>query len=281
MFVYTEEEISATGDKIILSSGSGLSDTEVWLKGVDEEYDAAGNAAEYLTPGMPVEWEAEPGEWYKVGINMQNDTDEDIVVYVDVENVEVRISEQQAQGETNGDQTLLEAMGTFIFEGVEYTWPMSYDVVVEQGWEVTDFLYEILADEDAYTGYLGLENERYPGVQMNIYLGGDDVFGSVEELEQAFEDNGIWGLSIDVTEAAGAYPELSFQGVTFGSSLDDIKNAFGTNYSPSYQEGYATYHYSVTHYLYHSSSLYFKVADDAVVTIYANYDSVYPTGRSK
>ena len=33
----------------------------------------------------------EKGAWFKIGIAMQNPTDEDITVYVNVEGVEVRI----------------------------------------------------------------------------------------------------------------------------------------------------------------------------------------------
>ena len=40
---------------------------------------------------MPVEMSVEKGAWFKVGISMQNDTDTDKIVYVEVENVEVRI----------------------------------------------------------------------------------------------------------------------------------------------------------------------------------------------
>ena len=45
----------------------------------------------YLTPGMPVEMDVEKGAWFKIGISMNNDTDEDITFYVEVEGVEVRI----------------------------------------------------------------------------------------------------------------------------------------------------------------------------------------------
>lgn len=48
--------------------------------------------ATYLTPGMPVEFDVAKGEWFKVGVSMQNDTDTDIIVYVKVEGVEVRIA---------------------------------------------------------------------------------------------------------------------------------------------------------------------------------------------
>ena len=50
-----------------------------------------GDEATYLTPGMPVEFDAVKGEWFKIGVSMQNDTDTDITVYVVVEDVEVRI----------------------------------------------------------------------------------------------------------------------------------------------------------------------------------------------
>ena len=89
-FVYSDEEISATGKKITISSGEGLGDTEVLLSPVNENVET-GYVATYLTPGMPVEFDAIHGEWFKIGISMQNDTDTDKIVYVEVEGVEVRI----------------------------------------------------------------------------------------------------------------------------------------------------------------------------------------------
>ena len=89
-FVYSDEEILATGKKITISSGEGLGDTEVILLPVNENVET-GYVAEYLTPGMPVEFDAVQGEWFKIGVSMQNDTDTDKFVYVEVEGVEVRI----------------------------------------------------------------------------------------------------------------------------------------------------------------------------------------------
>ena len=89
-FVYSDEEISATGNKITIRSGDGLSDTEVMLSPVNENVET-GYVATYLTPGMPVEFDGVKGEWFKIGISMQNDTDTDKTVYVEVEGVEVRI----------------------------------------------------------------------------------------------------------------------------------------------------------------------------------------------
>ena len=90
-FVYSDEEISTIKNSIKIWSGDGLGDTEVLLSPVNEPTET-GYTATYLTHGMPVEFDAEEDTWFKVGVNMQNPTDEDIVVYVEVENVEVRIS---------------------------------------------------------------------------------------------------------------------------------------------------------------------------------------------
>ena len=91
--VYSDEEISPTGNTITVSSGEGLGDTEVVLKPIEVKEENAYDEPTYLTPGMPVEMDVEKGAWFKVGVNIQNPTDADIVVYVEVENVEVRISD--------------------------------------------------------------------------------------------------------------------------------------------------------------------------------------------
>ena len=89
-FVYSDEEISATGKTIIISSGEGLGDTEVLLSPVNENVET-GYVATYLTPGMPVEFDAVKDEWFRIGVSVQNDSDTDKTVYVELKGVEVRI----------------------------------------------------------------------------------------------------------------------------------------------------------------------------------------------
>lgn len=89
-FVYSDEEISPTGNQITISSGDGLGDTEVVLKAIEVKEENAYEPT-YLTPGMPVKMDVEKGAWFKVGISMQNETDADRTVYVQVKDVEVRI----------------------------------------------------------------------------------------------------------------------------------------------------------------------------------------------
>ena len=88
--IYSVEEISPTGNKITISSGEGLGDTEVVLKPIEVKEEKTYEPT-YLTPGMPVEMDAEKGAWFKIGVSMQNPTDTDRIVYVEVEGVEVRI----------------------------------------------------------------------------------------------------------------------------------------------------------------------------------------------
>ena len=92
-FVYTDEEVSTVRNSIKIWSGDGLGDTEVLLFPVNKTAET-GYTATYLTHGMPVEFDAEKDTWFRIGVNMQNSTNEDIIVYVEVENVEVRIVDE-------------------------------------------------------------------------------------------------------------------------------------------------------------------------------------------
>ena len=92
-FVYSHEEVSTIKNSIKIWSGDGLGDTEVLLFPVNKTAET-GYTATYLTHGMPVEFDAEKDTWFKIGVNMQNPTNEDIIVYVEVENVEVRIVDE-------------------------------------------------------------------------------------------------------------------------------------------------------------------------------------------
>lgn len=179
--------------------------------------------------------------------------------------------------ETAGEDALTsEDVKTFTFEGTEYTFPLSYDVLTEQGWTVSETSDEIFfipsdPDEPVEANVLFMENEQYPNVEMNIYS--KSFLGSVDELVNDFETNRIWSISIgpedDEIEVAN-YPELSIQGITFGSSSEDIINTFGAEYSSLESEG-ELYMYPAWLPTENSSSLHFQVKDDAVYSIYIHY----------
>lgn len=89
-FVFSDEEISPTGDTITISAGKGMTDTEVLLQTVDELL-TPGYVATCLTPGTPVEFDTVKGVWLRVGIAVQNPTDTDITVCVEVKGADIRI----------------------------------------------------------------------------------------------------------------------------------------------------------------------------------------------
>lgn len=88
-FVYSESEISPDGDSITLSCGKGLGDTEVILKPVNES--EGSYLPVYLTQGAPAKVDTIKGEWFQVGVSVQNPTSEAIIVSVHAENVDIRI----------------------------------------------------------------------------------------------------------------------------------------------------------------------------------------------
>ena len=89
-FVFADEEICPTGKKITVSCGEGLEAAEVLLVPVDEAV-TAGYVNTPIASGAPATFDTDPGAWLKVGINVVNDTEEDVTVWVEVTGVEVRI----------------------------------------------------------------------------------------------------------------------------------------------------------------------------------------------
>ena len=89
-FVYSEVEIRPIGNKIRIWSGAGLGDTEVILKPVNENVET-GYVAEYLTHGVPVEFDTlnVNEEWFKIGVSVQNDSERGTIA-VEVEGIELR-----------------------------------------------------------------------------------------------------------------------------------------------------------------------------------------------
>ena len=87
--VYSEDEISPRKSRLEIQSIDLPEDAEFVLKPVEE---TQGNAYECTNfpKGVPMLITVEKGAWYKIGIAMENPTDEDIIVVFHVANVKVR-----------------------------------------------------------------------------------------------------------------------------------------------------------------------------------------------
>jgi len=89
-FVYSDEEISPRKNRLELKSIDMSEDAEFVLKPVDETQENAYECTNF-PKGQPILIAVEKGAWYKIGVAMENPTDEDIVVVFHVVNVKVRI----------------------------------------------------------------------------------------------------------------------------------------------------------------------------------------------
>ena len=89
-FIYSNEEILPRKSRLEIKSIDMSKDAEFVLKPVEE---TQGNAYECTNfpKGVPMLITVEKGAWYKIGIAMENPTDEDIIVVFHVVNVKVRI----------------------------------------------------------------------------------------------------------------------------------------------------------------------------------------------
>lgn len=92
---YSDTEISPKGNKLTFYAGEGLGDTEIKLLPVEVREENAYDETTYITPGMPVKMDVEKGAWFKIGVNIQNPTDENMDVFISVSNVEVRIASSE------------------------------------------------------------------------------------------------------------------------------------------------------------------------------------------
>ena len=89
-FIYSDEEISPKKKQLTLKSIDVSDRTEFVLMPIEVTEENAYERT-YFSKGEPVVIDVEKGAWFKIGIALQNPTDEDIVVGITVENVKVRI----------------------------------------------------------------------------------------------------------------------------------------------------------------------------------------------
>ena len=89
-FVYSDEEISPLKSRLEIKSIDMSEDAEFVLKPIEETQENTYECTNF-PKGAPILLDVEKGAWYKIGIAMENPTDEDIVVVFHVVNVKVRI----------------------------------------------------------------------------------------------------------------------------------------------------------------------------------------------
>lgn len=167
-FHYSDMEISPTRNHIILSSGEGLGDTEVVLKTIEvTEENAYGPT--YMTPGLAVKMEAERGAWFRIGVAISNPTDEDITVYVHVENVTVRIADSDAAGKIQylGQWYDKEALSDETVAWLEWYNSLPADEQLMVNYQPYDLAHSLTNGDDSTEMVVDAELPRHPMVLIN------------------------------------------------------------------------------------------------------------------
>lgn len=89
-FVYSEEEISPRKSQLDIKSIDMSEDAEFVLMPVGETQENVYECTNF-PKGEPMLIDVEKGAWYKIGIAMENPTNEDIVVVFHIVNAKVRV----------------------------------------------------------------------------------------------------------------------------------------------------------------------------------------------
>lgn len=91
-YYYSSLQISPKSDTVKLESEEGSPDAEIILVPV-----SASEGTEYLpssiTAGIPVEYRAEKGQWFRVAVKTGNTSDEEVRMHIRIEKASVREDE--------------------------------------------------------------------------------------------------------------------------------------------------------------------------------------------
>ena len=88
-FIHSDQEIAPTRNKITVSAGAGISETDILLKPVEVREENTYEPV-VLKQGEPIKINVEKGTWYKIGVAADNPNDVPIAVEVIVENANIR-----------------------------------------------------------------------------------------------------------------------------------------------------------------------------------------------
>lgn len=89
-FVYSEEEISPRKSRLEIKSVDLTEDAEFVLKPIEESQEIIYECTNF-PKGEPMLIDVEKGAWYKIGIAVENSSDDDIVVVFHIVNAIVRV----------------------------------------------------------------------------------------------------------------------------------------------------------------------------------------------
>ncbi len=164
----------------------------------------------------------------------------------------------------------------FAMDGTVYTLPFDYSLISDKyTFDLADYGYEdgyILNPKDKVTSTIELESDDLDE-DVNFWVGFLNTGSEAKDIKET----AVWAYSIDINWAeTDKYPEIILpKGITWGSSVDDVKAAYGEPTEDPYRAeelGYWSYTYKSEDYdVYLTLTIY----DDKGITKieYQNYDT--------
>ena len=209
-FCYSQEEFSPLGRSIRVSAGEGLSDTAFVLQESENHPGGAHSQPIYLTSGMPVKTEAQKNTWYRIGVRVQNPSQEELNLWIRVKGVEVRIADNAGNPERDPDEDSrkTDTENTPAAEDLTDSLSAIYAAILEannaprperEHFPCCDFV--LLAREQEAP-----ENESAPSSQVTFY--GWAMYEEYRILETGLEDRAGSHLPLALTfelDEAGGY----------------------------------------------------------------------------
>ena len=132
----------------------------------------------------------------------------------------------------------------FSMDGEVYQLPFAYSGIKDTWtFNLSDYGYDkgyVLNPGDKVVGTIQLKNNQYSKVRCTV-----GFMNTGEEVKDIL-DTDIWSFSMDIS-SAGQYPEVMLpEGITWGSSEDDIIKAYGKPEEEPYvsgEPGYTVYNW--------------------------------------
>lgn len=187
-FYYSDEEICPKRNTLTIAKGGHLGDMEVILLPVEVKEENAYDEPIYITAVAPAKMDVEKGAWFKIGVNMQNPTAEDIDVYVIVRGVEVRIaSKTKGDNDSNGESA--EEQNSVTPQNLEG--PQEPDANEDAVYEELNRVVSTIGLENAYPWNNTVEFKPNADVLIKMASDGSDRFEIYGIMSEKYGSYGL------------------------------------------------------------------------------------------
>lgn len=252
--VYTFDEETLDCQSVVLEEASGSVETEMsgmsvnmnFSMSMDMTYDAFGEITDEMV-AVPDDVKAEAAG----PVDNPEDVEEEAAM--------PKVSEELNSGMVNGfsmetDLSSVPEGFAGTYQGTELDVITPWSVFEADGWTFDE-------STDGKYSFVIAENEKYPAVTLRLYNR-----SRMDATSKEIVENGCYGYSISSVDSTSAYPDMSWEGVSFGASREEVEAVFGEPILTSDSGSYGSTAEAITYYADGQGSVQitFRFTDDAL-----------------